>query len=303
MGILGLGGGNASIQLLVDRQDVASGGTVQATVRIAGGRKDTQIDEGRLRLVCENEYQWREDTTVYSSSSSASGTSTSTQTRTDTDRKVIEEQEFLPAGAIAADTPSEHTLTITIPADWTPSAEGKITRVRWKLEATLARQRARDISDEVPIEVLSTADPAWVEPAEEVDSHGECDLAFTLEKRAFGASEPIEGTLVLTPSAECKVNEVRVELEREERVPRGKGNEERVTEGESVLDGAVELSPGAPREYPFRLEVPPDPVASLLTARSTVRWRLKGIGSRRMRRDYNVTQELLVYSAPGAHLG
>ena len=149
-----------------------------------------------------------------------------------------------------------------------------------------------------------TVAKVWpVEPDAEVDSRGDCDLAFQLEKRAFGAGEPIEGTLVLTPSADCKVNEVRVELEREENVPRGKGNEERVREAQAIVAGEVELTPGLPIEYPFRLEVPPDPVATLQTDQSTVRWRLKGIGSRRMRRDYDVAQELYVYSAPGAHLG
>src|SRR5947209_7642824 len=199
MGFLGFGGGNATVQLLLDRQEVSAGGTLQATVRVAGGRKDAQIDEGRLRLVCENEYEWREETTSFPSGSSSSTTSTSTQR--DTDRKVVQEERFLEPGAVAADTPSEHTLTVEIPEHSPPSAEGKITRVRWKVQATLARPRAGDISDEVP------------------------------------------------------------------------------------------------------LEVPPDPVATLQTDQSTVRWRLKGIGSRRMRRDYDVAQELYVYSAPGAHLG
>jgi len=301
MGFLGFGGGNAAVQLLLDRQDVAAGGSVQATVRVAGGRKDTPIDEGRLRLICENEYEWREETRSFSSGSSYSTTSTST--RRDTDRKVVQEERFLEPGAVSADTPSEHTLTVEIPEHSTPSAEGKITRVRWKVQATLARPRARDISDEVPLEVLSGAAPDRVAPDADVDSRGECDLAFQLEKRAFGAGEPIEGTLVLTPSADCKVNEVRVELEREENVPRGKGNEERVREAQAIVAGEVELTPGLPIEYPFRLEVPPDPVATLQTDQSTVRWRLKGIGSRRMRRDYDVAQELYVYSAPGAHLG
>ena len=300
MGFLGFGGGNATVQLLLDRQDVAAGGTVQATVRVAGGRKDTQIDEGRLRLVCENEYEWRERTTGFSSGSSST---TSTRTRRDTDRKVVQEQRFLEPGAVVADRPSDHTLAVEIPEHSTPSAEGKITRVRWKVQATLARSRTRDISDEVQLEVLSTADPAWVEPDAEVDSRGECDLAFRLEKWAFGAGEPIEGTLVLTPSADCTVNEVRVELERVENVPRGTGNEERVREAQAIVAGEVELTPGLPVEYPFRLEVPPDPVPTLQTDQSTVRWRLKGIGSRRMQRDYNVAQELYVYSARGAHLG
>src|SRR5436190_18243223 len=105
MGFLGFGGGNAAVQLLLDRQDVAAGGTVQATVRVAGGRKDTPIDEGRLRLVYENEYEWREETTSFSGSSSST---TSTSTQRDTDRKVVQEERFLEPGAVAADTPSEH---------------------------------------------------------------------------------------------------------------------------------------------------------------------------------------------------
>src|SRR5947209_5987190 len=203
MGFLGFGGGNATVQLLLDRQEVSAGGTLQATVRVAGGRKDAQIDEGRLRLVCENEYEWREETTSFSSGSSSSTSSTST--RRDTDRKVVQEERFLEPGAVAADTPSDHTLTVEIAARSPPSADGNITRVRWKVQAIVA--------------------------------------------------------------------------------------------------GEVELTPGLPVEYPFRLEVPPDPVPTLETEQSTVRWRLKGIGSRRMRRDYDVAQELYVYSAPGTHLG
>src|SRR2546423_12769795 len=99
MGFLGFGGGNGTVQLLLDRQDVAAGGTVQATVRVAGGRKDTQIDEGRLRLVCENEYEWRERTTGVSSGSSST---TSTRTPRDTHPQGGPEQRFLGPGAVVA---------------------------------------------------------------------------------------------------------------------------------------------------------------------------------------------------------
>ena len=298
MGFLGLGGGNATVQLLLDRADVRAGETVQATIRVSGGRKDTEIAEGRLRLVYENEYEWRaRESSLFSSSEST------TRTHRDTDRKTVAEQRFLDPGAIRADTPEDHTLSVEIPPTSVPSGEGKITRVRWKVQATLARERTRDISDEAPLEVLSTADQDWLEPAPDVESRGECLLAFQLEKRAFGAGEPIEGTLVLTASEGCSVSEVRVELERHENVPRNLGNSERVREAQAIVAGAVELSPGVPQEFSFRLEVPPDPVPTLETANSRVWWILKAIGARRMRRDYRVEQEVLVYSAPGAHLG
>jgi hypothetical protein len=99
------------------------------------------------------------------------------------------------------------------------------------------------------------------------------------------------------------VTEVRVELERHENVPRDLGNSSHQREAQAIVAGALELSPGVPQELSFRLEVPPDPVPTLETANSRVWWLLKGIGARRMRRDYSVEQEVLVYSAPGAHLG
>ena len=99
------------------------------------------------------------------------------------------------------------------------------------------------------------------------------------------------------------MTELRVELEREERVPRDEGNDARVGEASVVVGGDVELAPPMPVEQAFRIEVPPDPVPTLRTDHSTVRWRLRGVGARRMRSDYAVTQEVLVYSAPGEHLG
>jgi hypothetical protein len=70
-------------------------------------------------------------------------------------------------------------------------------------------------------------------------------------------------------------------------------------EAQAIVAGALELSPGVPQEYSFRLEVPPDPVPTLDTEQSRVWWLLKGIGARTMRRDYRVEQEVLVYSSPG----
>jgi hypothetical protein len=303
MGFLGLGGGKATVHVLLDRAEVPAGGTVQVTVRVSGGRKETEITEGRLRLVLENEYDWRESTSTGYSSTSSGTSSTTTTTNRVKDRKTVDEQRFLERGAIPADTPSEYRLSVEIPAGSPGSGEGKITRVRWKVQATLARDRARDISEEVAVEVLSPDDPSWVPPAEEIESRGDCDLSFRIEKRAFGAGEPIEGMLVLTPSAECHVGEVRVELERHENVPRGLGNEAHVRESHAIVAGALDLTSGAPLEYPFRLEVPPDPVPTLRTDQSTVTWLLKGVGARSMRRDYSVTQEVLVYSSPGSHLG
>jgi hypothetical protein len=95
----------------------------------------------------------------------------------------------------------------------------------------------------------------------------------------------------------CEVNEVRVELVRHEWVPRDDGYEEDVKEADASLEGGVSLSAGAPREWPFHLPLPEEVVPCLRTRQTSVTWLLKGIGSRRMRPDYRVSQPVDVHTA------
>jgi Arrestin (or S-antigen), C-terminal domain len=287
MGFLGFGS-KGDVQIDLDREDVLPGETVQVTVRATPG-KDLELQEGRVELVYENEYTYREQASTDSV--------WATHSRTKTDRKVVEEQRFLAPGTVTADMPLEQTVELTIPPDAAPSAEGKITKVRWTVVATLARPRARDVHGEATIEVLSPADPS-ADASEEVDSHSDCELELRLDRTDFGPGDEIAGTLVLTPLRDCDVDEVRVELVRREEVPRKEGNEEVVREADATLDGAVELTPSLPREWPFRLVLPLDLVPCLRTKESRVTWRLKGVASRRMRSDYRVERHLDVHTAP-----
>ena len=258
-------------------------------------RKGLELQEGRVELVYENEYTYRESSR--SSTGASSSSSYTTERTTKTDRKVVAEQRFLEPGRVPAGTPLEHTVELTIPAEAPPSAPGKITKVRWKVVATLARPRARDVHGEAKLEVLSpraSRDPE----APDVDSHGDCELELRLDRTHFGPGDEVAGTLVANPLRDCKLNEVRVELVRHEEVPRALGNEEDVQEAEATLDGAIELTASLPREWPFRLVLPLDLVPCLRTDQSRITWALKGIGSRRMRSDYRVEQPLDVHSAP-----
>jgi hypothetical protein len=115
----------------------------------------------------------------------------------------------------------------------------------------------------------------------------------------LGPGDVLHGTLVATPLQACRATEVRVALVRREDVPRNDGNTKEVEEAAAILDGEVDLSLGAPREWPFELQLPAVVVPCLATKHSRVTWLLKGIGSRRLRRDYRVTQPLDVHSAPG----
>jgi SpoOM protein len=280
-------GPKADLQVELDRASALPGETLEVRIRVTGGRRDLQIQEGRLELVYENEYKYRHR--------AGYGDSRHTTTTKTTDRLVAASRRFLEAGAIAADTPSEATASLTIPAIAPPSAEGEITKVRWKVVATLARPHARDVHGEARLTVLSPA--ADTLDAPEVKTRNDLELSFRLDREHFGPGDTIQGTLVATPLQACEAGEVRVELVRHEHVPRNLGNTEDVKEGEAILESDVRVSLGAQREWPFQLQLPAEVVPCLQTKQSRVTWLLNGIGSRRLHRDYRISQPLDVHTA------
>ena len=283
MSFLGLGA-KAEVRVELDRADVLPGDAVRVTVHVTP-RRDLDLQEGRVELVYEHEHTYREREGA------------DVRTTTKTDRKVVGRQLLVHPGTLDAGIPFEQTLELTIPPDAAPSAEGKITKLRWKVVATLAVPHARDAHGEAVVRVLS---PAGVfEPAPpELYAWDRCELELRLDRTDFGPGDEIAGTLVASPLRECEVEAVRVELVRREEVSRKKGKAAVVKEAEATLDGAVELAAHLPREWPFRLSVPADPVPCLKTDHSSVTWRLIGVCARRMRPDYTLLQQVDVHTAP-----
>ena len=61
-----------------------------------------------------------------------------------------------------------------------------------------------------------------------------------------------------------------------------------------TLERDPTLQSGQTREWPFQLDIGQVGVPSLTTEKSSVRWLVKGILDRRMRRDLRVEQEINV---------
>ena len=90
---------------------------------------------------------------------------------------------------------------------------------------------------------------------------------------------------------EVTTSEVRVELVRVEKF----GNESQDHTVDVVtLERDETLRSGQPREWDFQLDVGHVTVPSLKTEKSSVRWLVKGILDRKMRRDLRVEQEINV---------
>ncbi|MDQ3670620.1 MAG: sporulation protein [Actinomycetota bacterium] len=292
MGFLDRFGKKVELSVETDKPEYVPGEVVTATVRVGGGKKDLDVEEGRAELVCENEYEYRA-----ASASTRGGSSTYTET----ERTEHAVERFLEAGTVRAGESSAHTVSLTLPEDAVPTGKGEITEVRWKVEAILGRRRALDPDGSAEVRVVSPssayASRASSEP--ELDTHGDCDLEVRLRQAPHARpGDTIAGTLVITPRSEVEADEVRVELVRRERVPRDHGNTEEKVDAKTILGEAADLSPGIPREYPFELSVPTEGCPTLETEHSTVRWELRGVVSRRLRSDYNVSRPLNVYTGP-----
>jgi len=274
------------IRVEVDPDEVLPGQSVEATIRVVLA-DDLVVEEGRVDLVYENEYAYRTRRNSYLSWA---------REETVTDQVVEASARFLARSALAADTPYDETVSLTVPETAAPSAEGTITSVRWWTIARLARQRGRDLRGFAELHVLS--EPRLDLPPGVVATHGDCELYFELERDDFAPADVVEGTLIATPLRNCVAKEVRVELVRREEVPRDEGNAVDVVEDEASIAETVSLTAGVPQEWPFQLRLPEIVAPSLRTDQSRVTWLLKGIASRRLRADYTIVLPIDVHTAP-----
>jgi Arrestin (or S-antigen), C-terminal domain len=285
-------GSKVDVEVTTDRRAYMPGETVQVRVAIRAG-KALEIDEARAELVYENKYTYRDREWT----SRGSG---QTMTHTTTDSAVRDKRQFLEAGSVSGD--SQHSVELTVPADAPPSGKGGITEVRWKVQAVLSRRHKLDPdgSAEIAVQSPPAQYAAWAVASPDLDTHGDCSLELRLPSGPhLRAGEALAGTLVVTPHEPISLQEARVELVRNERVPRDVGNREEKRAASAVIDHGGELSTGIPRELPFSIELPADTCPCLETGQSTVRWFLRGVLARRLRSDHTIEQAVNVYTGTG----
>jgi Arrestin (or S-antigen), C-terminal domain len=293
MALRGLFGPKVELSVETDKAAYLPGETVTATISVRA-TKDLEIEEGRAELVYENEYSYREQ---YRNSDG----SVEVSEPTTTDRLVHTTEPFLQPGAVATGAGHEYTVALKLPDDAIASGEGEITKVRWKVKAILSRRRANDPDAHTVFTVLSPPDAYAPSTEAGVDANDDCDLDLHLTgSRDVRPGDTVAGTLIVTPRSALDAKEVRVELVRHEDVPRDNGNEEYAVLASTVVTENPELTTAVPREYPFELPLPGGMCPSLETDQSTVRWYVRGVVARRLRSDYNIAQELNVYTAPSS---
>jgi hypothetical protein len=297
-----LKGGKTSVKLTLDRpisQDATPvypyylGETVHACVTLVS-EKEVKIQEGRIALVYQEEYQYKHH---HQSRDSHGHVRTTVATAWTTDEQEANRQVFLGETSIPAGTQKIYEFDLPIPTNAAPSARAEIVHINWQVKATLDRKMAGDIEDRVDLPVFTGASSPSGQPVESGVSNepDEADLIFSLPGKEWVMGETIAGRLRVNPKKEFDVTEIRVELVRRERVPRDLGNEHETLIPVKLSDG-TRLKPGQNLMLPFNIAIPSPVPATFSTPNSTLDWVLRGVLARRLRKDTIGEEEIIIYN-------
>jgi hypothetical protein len=294
--------GKTSVKLTLDRpisKDATQfspyypGETVHASVTLLS-EKEVKIQEGRIALVYQEEYQYKHH---HRSTDSHGHSRTTVATDWATDEREVNRQVFLGETSLPAGTQKNYEFDLSIPTNAAPSVQMEIIHVNWIVKATLDRKMTGDIEDKVYLPVFTRASGTSVQPVEAGVSTepNEADLVFILPRREWMMGETIAGRLQINPKKEFNVTEVRVELVRRERVPRDLGNEHETSMPVKLSD-RTPLMPGQTLTLPFNIAIPSPVPATFSTPNSALDWTLRGILARKLRKDTIVEEQIIIYN-------
>jgi hypothetical protein len=182
-------------------------------------------------------------------------------------------------GILTAELPTptsdftEGSATFRIPS-WAPPSSSQIAS--WSCRLVVQR-RGVDIDEAAELIVVTGVDdvPADIGVPERVTGSGASRLDIELPRAVFRAGETIEGAVVVTPSRDLPVGDVRVRWQRQrDSHPRTRtpGFDEVINGRTLQLEKHVTLHEGTPVRLPFQTEVPVDAPPTASAVNSSMRW-------------------------------
>jgi hypothetical protein len=286
------------LNLALDRQVYAPGDTVHARITLQTD-KEMNIQGGRFTITCQQRYQYKRkhrDSDGHSSVDTTWGTRDAEAFRFD-----FLQEMALPPGALTFDT------SFTLEDGSLPTSKGEIVSATWFAKATLDRKLAADANSEVEFTVL-TANPPDMATATAgqygaSNEPGEAQMSFTLRTKEVTGGGVLAGSLRVLPQKEFGVGEVRLEMARVEYVAdvtgSGYDHTKETKVAETKLAGKTQLQPGQYLDLPFTLALPQAMAPSFEFEVGSLKYTLKGILARTLRKDTSVEEEIRVYAGRG----
>lgn len=289
-------GGKVQLDVRLDKQVYAPGDTIYAHISLQND-KELKIQGGRFALTCQQKYQYKRkhrDSDGHSKVDTTWGTN---------DLQVFR-FDFLPETTLAPGVQTFET-SFALDASAVPSSKGDIISVAWFAKATLDRKMAADTNSEVEFGVISAnpLDSAGEIPREfgVANEPEEARMAFNLKACQATRGQTLAGFLRIFPQKNFGVNEVRLELLRDEYVAdvssSGYDHSKQSKAAEVKLAGKTQLQTGQYMDIPFSLALPADLAPSFQIDAGYLKYRLQGVLARTLRKDTLVEEEIVVYPA------
>ncbi len=195
-----LKGGKAKLHVILDRPMLPyyGGETVHATVAIEG-EKELKIQEARVALVCQEEYEYRYESHHRDSDGHSH---TDVHTSWATDEQIVQKQVLMGQGAIPSNFIQTYEFTATIPGNAPPTCDGgRIVRAKWLVKATLDRKLAGDIEDKAELMVFAAPPGKMVDAGQFGYSNepNEANLTLDLPGKEWTLGETIQGRFLVRP--------------------------------------------------------------------------------------------------------
>jgi hypothetical protein len=197
----------------------------------------------------------------------------------------------------------EHTATFTFPWEAPPTAhepEGFGDIVKWEVRGILDRRMAVDPDAAQVVNVYSRPEyyASWTQ-SPPVAKSAECPMDLELSTRSIRPGEGISGELTITPRESFTGRAVRVQLERRRVDAPDNMHRTETIEGPE-LAGKTDFEAGQTLRFPFEIALPVGVPPSFYAQMNTMHWFIEGVVDRRLRSDYVVEAEIVVYTGtPG----
>jgi hypothetical protein len=173
---------------------------------------------------------------------------------------------------------TDGSATFRIPS-WAPPSSSHIAEWSCRL---IVQRRGLDVDEAAEFTVVTGVDdaPADVGALEQVTGSAAARLDIELPRTVFRAGETIEGAVVVTPSRDLPMGDVRVRWQwQRDSHPRTRtpGFDE-VADGRTLqLEKHVTLREGIPVRLPFRTMLPVDAPPTASAVNSSMRWFVSAI--------------------------
>ncbi|MCX6006774.1 MAG: hypothetical protein NTZ34_05880 [Chloroflexi bacterium] len=187
--------------------------------------------------------------------------------------------------------------SIQLPADAPPTCHGKLVNIRWTLKAVLDVPKSANLSQEKPLNVVCPSPQVSDHPALPAENIYK-EVTLTLKApQVASIGSTLKGQLTLQIKDKLSFRSIKVELVRVEEAGSRKANEVIST---TQISGEASFNQNESPSFEFSLDIPAEAPPTVICKRSNLRWKVRAVIDRKMKSDFNVEQELLVYNASKA---